>query len=186
MIRTILPAALAGAMLLFAACGDDGNTSGSKDVAGNGTDRAFVKEMIPHHESAIEMARIAHKRGKSRFVKTLAEDIVRTQSAEISALRREDEGLDTAGVKVGSLDMPHDMMGMDMDPSTLETADPFDPAFLKMMTPHHQGAIAMARVELAKGKDPELRTIAQAIIDAQQREIREMGAQLRKTQARSG
>ena len=28
-----------------------------KDAAGNGIDRAFVDDMIPHHESAIEMAR---------------------------------------------------------------------------------------------------------------------------------
>ena len=36
----------------------------------------------------------------------------------------------------------------------------------------------MAKVELEKGQDPELRTLAQQIIDAQQREIVAMREQL--------
>ena len=181
MIRKLLPAALVASALVFAACGEDDTGSASSSVDGNGTDRAFVKEMVPHHKSAIEMAKIAEQRGEGEFVKKLAEDIISTQNAEIAALQREDEGLDAAGIEVGSLDMPHDMMGMDGDMKSLESADPFDPEFLKMMIPHHEGAVEMAKVELEKGKDPELRKIAQAIIDAQEREIRAMREQLDKS-----
>ncbi|MGV8838834.1 MAG: CopM family metallochaperone [Bauldia sp.] len=46
-----------------------------------------------------------------------------------------------------------------------------DRDFALMMIPHHQGAIAMAQVELEYGTDPDLRAMAQAIIDAQQAEI---------------
>ena len=178
MIRKLLPAIMAGSILVLAACGDDDSGSASQDVAGNGTDRAFVKEMIPHHESAIAMAQIAEERGESAFVKRLAADIIRTQKAEISALKREDEGLENAGVEVGSLDMGDDMMDMESDPSMLESADPFDAEFLKMMIPHHESAVDMAKVELEKGKDPQLRKIAEDIIDAQEREISQMREQL--------
>ena len=178
MIRKLLPTVLAAGVLLFAACGDDDAGSGSESTAGNGTDRAFVRDMVPHHESAIEMAKMAQERGESAFVKQLADDIIRSQEAEIVELKREDESLENAGVEVGSLEMGHDMMGMDGDMSKLESADPFDPEFLKMMIPHHEGAIEMAKVELEKGKDPELRKIAQQIIDAQEREISEMREQL--------
>ncbi len=169
----LAPVLIAAAALFAGGCGED-EDSGSAGVAGNGVDRAFVAEMVPHHESAVEMAEIAQKRGSSAFVKKLADDIIRTQTAEIATLRSEDEGLDTAGVAVGSLGVPEHMMGMDGDVATLRTATPFDAAFLKLMIPHHEGALVMAKAELAKGKDSELRALAQQIIDGQTREIADM------------
>lgn len=55
-----------------------------------------------------------------------------------------------------------------------------DIAFAASMIPHHQGAVKMAEVELKYGKDPELRKLAQAIIDAQQGEIEFMQQWLKK------
>lgn len=54
-----------------------------------------------------------------------------------------------------------------------------DADFLLMMIPHHQSAIAMAKVELANGKDEATRAMAQKIIDAQMAEIAEMKAMLK-------
>jgi uncharacterized protein (DUF305 family) len=178
-IRTILLALAAVGALIVAGCGDDPKTdNGSSSAAGSGIDRAFVADMIPHHQSAIEMAKVAQERGESAFVKQLAEDIIKTQTKEIATLRREDEGLDTAGVEVGSLGVPEQMKGMDGDAAALKKADPFDRAFMEMMITHHEAAIEMAKVELKKGKDPELKALAQEIIDAQEREIAEMRKQL--------
>lgn len=55
-----------------------------------------------------------------------------------------------------------------------------DIAFAAGMIPHHQGAVKMAEVELKYGKDPELRKLAQAIIDAQKTEIEFMQNWLKK------
>ena len=177
--KTLTSLLVTGALVL-AGCGENSENASSGDTpaAGNGIDRAFVAEMIPHHESALEMAKIAQQRGDSEFVKRLADDIVRTQSEEIATLRREDDQLAEAGVKKGKLGVPAHMMGMGEDVEQLKAATPFDEPFIKMMVPHHRGAIEMAKVELAKGKDPELKALAQEIIDAQKREIDEMTAHL--------
>jgi uncharacterized protein (DUF305 family) len=173
-----LAALVAGGALMLAGCGESDSGDSASSATGNGTDRAFAADMVPHHESAIDMAEIALKRGQSAFVKDLARDIVATQTAEISTLRTEDEGLATAGIKPGSLGVPAHMMGMDGDVATLETAAPFDVAFLALMIPHHEGAIEMAQAELKQGADPQLKALAQDIISAQQREIDAMREQL--------
>ena len=166
------------AVMLVAGCGsDDEPADGPPTAPGNPTDRAFAAEMVPHHRSAVEMAAIAEREATSRFVRSLAAEIIRTQNAEIDQLRRADKALAAADVKKGELETAHRMTGMD-DAAMLRGAKPFDREFIEMMVPHHEDAITMARVELDRGANPELKRLAQDIIDAQQREIRRMRAHL--------
>jgi uncharacterized protein (DUF305 family) len=46
-----------------------------------------------------------------------------------------------------------------------------DRAFIDMMVPHHEAAVAMAEIALERAEHPELRELAQEIIDAQSAEI---------------
>jgi uncharacterized protein (DUF305 family) len=143
------------------------------------TDGAFIVEMTPHHESAIEMAKVALKRAEHPEIKTLARAIISSQAeeiAELATIHSQLFGVPVSQGSHGTLGLQEHQMGMSGEMAMLDTAKPFDRAFIEMMAPHHQGAIRMARVELQSGEDNELMGIAQAIVEAQTREIEEMNA----------
>ena len=61
---------------------------------------------------------------------------------------------------------------------TLPNSGDPDKDFVLMMIPHHEGAIAMAKVVLEYGDDPELKKLAQAIVESQSDEVAFMKAWL--------
>lgn len=66
---------------------------------------------------------------------------------------------------------------MNMDMSRMQSMQPgpaYDAMFIDMMTPHHEGAVTMAQEALVKAEHPEIKTLAQQIIDAQTNEITPM------------
>jgi hypothetical protein len=73
------------------------------------------------------------------------------------------------------------MEGMEITPSGDVDSD-----FARMMIPHHQGAINMAKAELRYGRNERLRRLAQEIIITQTQEIEALGAALQETNASGG
>ena len=74
----------------------------------------------------------------------------------------------------GSMMSAMDKMAKDM--AAVPMTGDADRDFVGMMLPHHQGAVDMAKYELAHGKDPSMLKLARAIVAAQDKEIAEMKA----------
>ena len=66
---------------------------------------------------------------------------------------------------ISSMDKMHMAMG------EIEKSGNGDVDFVRLMLPHHQAAVDMARTQLLYGKDPQMRELAQKIITDQQSEI---------------
>ena len=60
-------------------------------------DRDFLAMMIPHHQDAVDMARLVLVHGRDPLTRQLAEHVLATQAVEIEAMRRRLEGLSSSG-----------------------------------------------------------------------------------------
>jgi len=153
----------------------DGNGGPMMDGDLNMSDVMFVQMMIPHHEQAVEMAELAPGAGASPEVQELAAAIAAAQGPEITQM---EAMLDRWGVGQMMDHSGHQMAGMvsdaDMDRLRATSGASFDRLFLELMIAHHEGAIDMAQDPLANGEDPELRTLLEAIVEAQTAEIAQM------------
>lgn len=58
-----------------------------KNKTGDDFDKAFIAEMITHHQGAIDMANEAKKSAKHEEIKKLADDIVTAQTKEIDIMK---------------------------------------------------------------------------------------------------
>ena len=172
--------ALAAALLL-AACNQGGQDqeegTAPAEAAPNDADVTFTQNMIPHHQQAIEMAKLVDSHTDRTELRKLANSIMRGQSQEITQMQG---WLRSWGKPAtpseghgghGDTEMPGMMSEADMRGLMEATGTEFDLAFVEMMAAHHQGAIDMANTELKDGSAPEVTRLAQQVIDTQQDEI---------------
>jgi uncharacterized protein (DUF305 family) len=69
--------------------------------------------------------------------------------------------------------------------SSVKPTGDTDVDFVKLMLPHHQAAIDMAKTQLLYGQDPQMRRLAQEIITDQQSEIELMQLWLRQREVKA-
>jgi uncharacterized protein (DUF305 family) len=141
-------------------------------------DLMFIDAMIVHHQGAIAMARPAGSNAMHRELKDFARKIVDDQSREIALMTQwRDQWFPGQPQTQNILYMPGmTKTMMDTSPMHLEklTGAAFDKMFIDMMIPHHEGAVTMAKDALAKSQRPEIRELAQRIVDIQGMEIEMM------------
>jgi len=149
-------------------------------------DAHFIEQMIPHHEDAITMSKVALEKSTRPEVNELAQNILDSQSKEIDQMNQWYKDWFGRDLPTGNVEMQHHgmtsstssmhmgMLGNSSDKSNLENAEDFDREFVREMIPHHQMAVMMASM-LKNGTDrPEMKKLADDIIAAQTIEIEMM------------
>jgi uncharacterized protein (DUF305 family) len=168
----------------------------------------FLEGMIDHHQMALDMANDCLAKASTESVKTLCQNIIDAQSTEITTMQdwvfdwynvnynpmsmtdmmaMMDEGMEDMdhstmeGMEGMPATDPAMMMGMMAGLNRLEGVE-YEVAFLESMIDHHDDAIHMSERILERAPEgeshPELRELAQQIIDDQTAEIEAMETQL--------
>ncbi len=87
----------------------DNMTASLKGKTGDAFDKAFMSEMIVHHQGAIDMANLALTNAKHQEIKDLAKNIVTAQTSEITEMKNWQSQW---GYSSSTMMNGHDMMGM--------------------------------------------------------------------------
>jgi len=152
-------------------------TSAEQVAAHNADDVMFAQMMIPHHQQAIELAAMVPDRSSNPDVIALAAKIVGEQQPEIDMMKAlllqwnvdpNEMSHESGHAGMAMTGMVNDATMVRLD--SLKGAS-FDMLWLQSMISHHEGAIAMAKSEIADGKSADMTTVAADIVAAQQAEI---------------
>ena len=132
----------------------------------------FLTGMIPHHQMAIDMSKLALRYATDPQVKGLAQRIISEQKPEIARMQRY---LAVDGVRNYSPGKAADEL-MDLKTLGSQRGNAFNVAFLTMMTDHHTRAI--------KGDDMGMIGAAEANGRVAQAGLKQLTAQIVSTQSR--
>lgn len=166
-------------------------------------DRMFLEMMVPHHQSANEMAKVELQKGKNPEVKKLAQKIIDEQTREIQQMRtwyKQWYGTELPTMKMngnmGNMQMSsqmgesmmismrqQDTMTQEML-SALKNSPNVDQEFLRQMTRHHRMATMMAGMVVDSATHPETRELARNIVKSQNEEIAQMQQLMRQARAK--
>ncbi|MFB6842637.1 DUF305 domain-containing protein [Streptomyces sp. NPDC056361] len=200
--KSALVGAVAAAGLLLSACGTDDAMSGmdhggkpstasatpstpaSATASGaaaetgapgafNDADVMFAQMMIPHHEQALEMAKLAAGRAEDPEVKELVAAVERAQDPEITKMKGwlKAWGKPASAGHGSGHGMPGMMSERDMKDLAAAKGKAFDRRFAELMIAHHEGAVAMAEDERKNGGNTTAKALADDVVRTQSEEI---------------
>jgi uncharacterized protein (DUF305 family) len=145
-------------------------------VGGNvGYDQSYMRRMTAHHVQGIELARMAVERAQDSHLRALARLMTATQKGEIAVFDQWwrswfGGALPPAGPRNHTA-MPGMLSPDEIDSLRWVGPGAFDPLFVRLMSIHHEGAIAMADEAIREAGDPRLKLMSRAIRHEQSGEI---------------
>jgi len=148
------------------------------DTRYTASDAQFMRDMIPHHQQALEMSRLAPDRTNSPELLEIAGKIEAAQGDEIAFMEQwltsRGESIDQSHAHTGH----HTMKGMATEAQMASLAAAsgveFDRQFLSLMIAHHEGAIDMVEALMEQpgsAYDPTLFEFTTDVSNDQSKEI---------------
>jgi uncharacterized protein (DUF305 family) len=173
--RALLLPLLLALLGALAACAGDASTNGRASY--NQTDVTFATELIPHHRQSLQMVRMVEQRDVDPKLKSFAAQLRVTKAVEIESmlswLKDWDVTAPTGDPSVGTGQSgavnPGDLAALEGS-----TGNEFEKQWLRLMIRQHEDAIALAKVENAKGQYPYAVALANTVMVGQASQIRTM------------
>jgi len=137
-------------------------------------EQSFLEQMIQHHRSGIEMAKLAKDHTKRAELQQFADKMIAAQQAEIDKMTGWLRDWFKASAKPVANEAADKEMKMHMAMLSDKHDADFDKAFLQMMPQHHHMAVEMAEQVEKKGTHPELKELAAKMAKDQSEEIKQL------------
>lgn len=152
----------------------------------NSPEAGFARDMSLHHGQAVEMSMLAYQKATNAEVRHEGYDIALTQQSQIGTMKtwldewhvsRASDQLPMAWMPGGAKELSPDgrMPGMASDDELTKlntlTGKDFDIFFCQLMIRHHLGGIHMVDAILSLTSNADVRALAQAMKDGQEKEI---------------
>jgi uncharacterized protein (DUF305 family) len=137
-------------------------------------EQTFLQQMIQHHRSGLEMAKLVSDHTKRPELRAFGEKMIATQQNEINQMTTWlNDWFRTSPKQIANKTADKEMKMHVLMLSGKHDAD-FDKAFLDMMPKHHHAAVEMAEQAEKKGTHAELKEFAAQMANEQQTEIAQM------------
>ncbi|MFF4754369.1 DUF305 domain-containing protein [Streptomyces sp. NPDC002514] len=193
-----VPAAVAVAAALLWPRSSTASATPAQDSA----DAGFARDMAIHHQQAVELSFIVRDRTSDEDVRRLAYDVINTQANQRGMLlgRLDAWDLPKSSQQSPMSWMQHDMPGMEgmgykphdgslmpgmatntqMDQLRTAGGRQAEIRYLRLLTAHHKGGIAMSQAAAGMAKTEQVRRLAQGMVESQEAEMKLMADMLKE------
>ena len=143
-------------------------------LSGAQFEQSFLEQMIQHHRSGIDMAKMVSAQSEHVELKQLAEKIIADQQKDIDEMTAWLKSWYNAAPKETANAEADKEMKMHMSMLRDKKGADFDKAFLQMMPQHHHMAVEMAEQAEKKATHSELKEAASKMAKSQTDESKQM------------
>ena len=140
---------------------------GEHQMAAVTNDESFLSGMIPHHQEAVDTSALILTRTNNPRLAQFTQQVITTQSQEIAQMKQWYENTQNKPYQASGAYMPMMASTKDLQAATPEA----DALYMQGMIAHHEGAIVMAQQILPITQNPDIKKMAQTIIDTQSKEV---------------